>query len=58
MTPLQKLNGYKTYIGGVLIGLGAFLKTIGHQEYGEAFVMFGEAVAVVGLGHKLSKAKQ
>jgi hypothetical protein len=52
---IDKLNGYKTYIGGALIAIGAFLKTIGQQEYGEAFVMFGEAVAVVGLGHKLAK---
>lgn len=55
---MNKLNGYKTYIGGAFIALGAFLKAIGNPELGDPLITLGEAVSVVGLGHKLAKVKK
>lgn len=49
------LDGYKTYIGGALIATGVFLVQIGYPELGEAVRQFGEAISVVGIGHKLAK---
>lgn len=52
----MKMKGWKTWTGGlVLIGLGAFLLATGHIEAGIAKI--GEGVAVIGIGHKVEKAK-
>jgi len=49
------LNGYKTYIGAILIGLGAALTAAGYAEIGEPLTRFGEALSIGGVGHKLAK---
>jgi hypothetical protein len=50
------LNGYKTYLGAILIGVGAALTAAGYAEMGELLTRFGEALSIGGLGHKLAKA--
>lgn len=51
------LNGYKTYLGAALIGLGAVLTALGYADIGEPLTRFGEALSIGGLGHKLAKAE-
>lgn len=50
------LNGYKTYLGAILIGAGAALSAAGYAEIGEPVTRIGEALAIGGIGHKLAKA--
>lgn len=49
------LDGKKTYIGAILIGIGAALTAAGYPEIGEPVTRFGEALSIGGLGHKLAK---
>jgi hypothetical protein len=51
-------NGYKTYLGAVLIGVGAALKALGYSEVAEVLMRLGEALGVAGIGHKLAKASR
>lgn len=49
------LSGYKTYVGAALLGLGAALEALGFSEFGLIARQLGEAIAVVGVGHKIQK---
>lgn len=53
------MKGWKTWVGAVVTGIGAFLKALGpeYTELAEAFVGFGMAVIAIGLGHKVEKNK-
>jgi hypothetical protein len=53
------LNGYKTYIGAIIIGVSAALAEIPElASLAEPFRFFGLALLGIGLGHKLEKMKK
>lgn len=53
-TFLRKLNGWKTVLGLGLIGVGAVVKQF-DPATGEMIVKVGEALAAVGVIHKVVK---
>lgn len=53
---MDALNGKKTYIGGLLLAIGAVVSAAGYPEIGELVTQLGQAVSVAGIGHKLAKA--
>jgi len=55
MNPIALFDGYKTYIAGVgMIGLAVYQFAQGDVE--TAVKTLAEGLAIVGLGHKISKA--
>ena len=54
---LEFLNGKKTYIAGALIGIASTLNYLGYPEIASLVLHFGEALGIIGLGHKIAKAK-
>ena len=50
------LNGKKTYIAALLIGVAASLQYLGFPEIAAVIGGMGSALAVAGVGHKITKA--
>ena len=50
------LNGYKTYLGAAIMGLGAALAYLGQPDIGRALEGLGVALGIVGIGHKIEKS--
>ena len=51
-------SGYKTYIGGAIMAVSAFLAYVPElAELAEPFRIFGMALLGIGLGHKIAKQK-
>jgi len=54
VNPLDWLNGYKTYLGGLgMIGLGVYQISQGEVEAG--LKSLAEGLAIIGIGHKMAK---
>lgn len=53
---LQIIDGYKSYIGAVLYGLGHALIGLGYADFGNAVVTFATTVFAIGIAHKVEKA--
>lgn len=51
------MKGWKTWAGAILIGLGQALMFFGYGPIGQAVNGVGYALAAVGIGHKIEKAK-
>ena len=52
------MKGWKTWAGAVIIAGSAVLKYFGYSDLAEALLMIGTAFGIIGLGHKIEKAKQ
>ena len=53
------LNGYKTYIGAVIMGISAAFAEIPElASLSEPFRVFGMALLAIGIGHKIEKLKK
>jgi hypothetical protein len=52
------LNGYKSYIGATLIGLGAAAAALGYPDLAALVTRLGEAIGLMGVAHKLAKAQR
>ncbi len=50
------LNGYKTYLGALIMGGGAALAYLGFPDVGKALEGLGLSLGLIGIGHKLAKA--
>lgn len=50
------LNGYKTYLGGLMIILSAILPVFGIPFNVDALLHVGEGLSIIGIGHKFVKA--
>lgn len=57
MRPRILFNGYKTYLGGALIALSAVMPYLDTSVDASAMRQLGESLGLIGLGHKLAKAK-
>lgn len=53
---MKFIDGYKSYIGGAFMAVGAFLVAIGEAELGGIMNTFGTALLGVGIAHKIDKA--
>ena len=51
----EMLNGWKTIIGMVIMGLSAAVTYAGYPEIGKAFETFAFGVLAVGIGGKIQK---
>ena len=49
------LDGYKTIIGAVIMGISAAITYLGNPELGKAFETFAMGVLTVGIAGKISK---
>jgi len=57
MNPLGFLSGWKSFLGGIgLVGLGVYELTQGDIQGGIAHI--GEGLAIIGIAHKIEKAKK
>jgi hypothetical protein len=59
MQLMELLNGKKTYIGAICLGLAYALNAIpGYEAMAEAIFGIGVALGVIGAGHKLNKIEK
>lgn len=49
------LDGYKSYLGALLYGLGSALVALGYVDVGNWLVMGGTTLFGVGIAHKVEK---
>jgi len=54
---MKFLDGYKTIIGMLIMGLSAAVTYAGYPEIGKAFETFAFGVLAVGIGGKIEKTK-
>lgn len=52
------MKGWKTWAGAGILGVSAFLRAAGFEEYAQIVQTVGTAVLGIGLGHKLEKSKR
>ena len=52
---MQILEGYKTVIGMIIMGLSAAVTYAGYPEIGQAFETFAFGILAVGIGGKIAK---
>lgn len=59
MDILNKIDGYKTYIGATIIFIAGGLHALGHidRELMEAIIAIGGSIGIYGLRHAISKMK-
>ncbi len=50
------MKGWKTWLGVVVIAVGAGLNAAGLNEIAETVMAVGAAIGVVGVSHKIEKA--
>ena len=51
------MSGWKTILGGALIGASSILKWLDLSEVGDLLMTIGLATGIIGLGHKIEKNK-
>jgi len=52
------MGGWKTWTAAGIIGIAAVLEFFGRVEVGNALLMLGAALGIVGLGHKIEKSSK
>lgn len=52
------MKGWKTWAGAALIAISAGLGALGYTEIASLVLTVGGALGLVGLGHKIEKAKE
>lgn len=52
---LGALDGYKTYIGAAMVAASAVLDFLGYADLAEQVLRLGEALGILGIGHKMVK---
>lgn len=54
------MKGWKTWAGAVIVAVSAGLEALGgeYSQYAKILVMVGGALGIVGIGHKVEKAKK
>ena len=50
-------NGWKSYVGAVVIGVGAVLTAFGKHQYVEMLYAIGAALGITGLRSKMERDK-
>ena len=50
-------NGWKSYVGALMIGVGAVLTAFGHHQYVEILYAIGAALGITGLRSKMERDK-
>ncbi len=51
------MKGWKTWAGAGVVGAGAILGFLGLPEISKIVMSLGAALGIVGIGHKIEKAK-
>ena len=51
------MKGWKTWAGAALVGASAVLGFLGYSELAEMALTVGGALGVIGVAHKIEKAK-
>ena len=51
------MKGWKTWLGAALVGASAVVGYTGNSELAKVLLALGAALGVVGIGHKIEKAK-
>lgn len=55
---MRILDGKKTYLGALMIGLSAALPILGFDQWVDVVRALGEALGIYGIGHKVVKASR
>ncbi len=51
------MTGWKTWGGAAVLAIAAGLEVRGYEQFAAALMTVGAALGMVGIGHKIEKAK-